>query len=177
MVKSESVRRTKSLKSLDTCPLRAFIIKSIHSLMICIFATMWGGAMSALDGLIMSGCSGLLGALLPSNPSWYLLSVLVPSWSSSWVLCLTFLWRNYSSKSWFCLVRHSTTVVRVWTCLSRVVGRGSSPWTLLVVAIEWVSTMQLYVQEVIVWLILRSHRQCQLMMSKKSLVSHTVLAH
>ena len=39
-----------SLRLLDTHPLRAFIIKSIRSLIICISATMWGGAISAVDG-------------------------------------------------------------------------------------------------------------------------------
>ena len=42
-----------------------------------------------------------------------------------------------------------TVAVRVWTCLSRAVGRNLSPWTLLVVAIEGV----IYVWEAIVWLI------------------------
>ena len=52
---------------------------------------------------------------------------------------------------WFCLVRRSTAMVRVCTCLSRAVGRGSSPWMLLVVvAIERVRTMQLLVQEAFV---------------------------
>ena len=153
MVKGESVRWTKSSRSLDTRSLRAFIIRSICSLIICISATMWGGAMFAVDGRITSGRSGLLGASLPSGSSWYLLSVLVPSWSSSWVLCPAFLWHSYSSRSWFCLVRRSTVALRVWTCLFRAMGRGSSPQTLLVVAIKWVSTMQLYVWEAIVWLI------------------------
>ena len=79
MVKGESVRWTKLSKSLDTRPLRAFIIRSIRSFIICIFATMWGGAMSVVDGRLTFGRSGLLGALLPSGPSWYLLSALVPS--------------------------------------------------------------------------------------------------
>ena len=131
--------------------------------------------MSAVDGRLTFGRSGLLGALLPSSPSWYLLSALVPSWSSSWVLCPTFFWRSYSSRLWFCLVRRSTTAVRVWTYLSRVVGCDSSPWTLFVVAIERVSTMQLYVRESIVWLIFSSHRWRKLMKPKKSPVSHTVL--
>ena len=79
MVKGELVRWTKSSRSLDARPLRAFIIRSIRSLIICISATMWGGAMSAVDGRLTSGHSGLLGALLPSGPSWYPLPVLVPS--------------------------------------------------------------------------------------------------
>ena len=36
-----------------------------------------------MDGQLTSSCYGLLGALLPSDPSWYHLSALVPSWSSS----------------------------------------------------------------------------------------------
>ena len=63
-----------------------------------------------------------------------------------------FFWRNCSSKSWFYLVRHFTAIMRVWTCLSWVVVRGLSPWWLLVVAIEQVSTMQLFFREAIVWL-------------------------
>ena len=79
VVNGESVRWTKSSRSLDTHPLRAFIIKSILFRIICIFATMWGGAISAIDGRLMSCHSGLLGVLLPSGPSWSLLSALVPS--------------------------------------------------------------------------------------------------
>ena len=97
-------------------------------------------------------CSCLHGALLPSDPSWSPLSVLVLSWSSSWVLSFAFFWRSCSSRSWFCLVRRSTAAVRVWTYLLRAVVHGSSPWMLLVVAIERVSTMQLFVWEAIVWL-------------------------
>ena len=153
VLKGESVWWTKLSRSLDTRLLRAFIIRSIRSFIIYISATMWGGAMSAIDGRLTFGRSGLLGALLPFGHSWYLLFALVPSWSSSWVLCPMFLWRSCSSRSWFCLVRRSTAAVRVWTCLSRVVGHNLSHWTLLVVAIERVSTMQLYVREAIVWLI------------------------
>jgi len=58
-------------------------MKSIYSLIICISTTMWGGAISVMDGQLMSSRSGLLGALLPSGPSWFLRSALVPSWSSS----------------------------------------------------------------------------------------------
>ena len=143
------------------------IIKSIYSFIICISVTMWGGTVSVMDGLLVSCCSGLLGALLPSSPSWFLRFALVPSWSSSWVFIIVFFWRNYSFRSWFCLVRRSTTVARVWTCLSRTVVRGLSPWLLMVVAIERVNTMQLFVREVVnMAYLLFSHRQCQLMMSK-----------
>ena len=70
--------------------------------------------------------------------------LLVPSWSSSKVLSDAFFCHNCSFRSWFCLVRRSTIAVRVWTCLSKVVVRGSSSWLLVVVAIERVSTMQLF---------------------------------
>ena len=43
-----------------------------------------------------------------------------------------------------CLVRHSTATTRVYTCLSRVVVRGSSS-LLLLVAVERVSIMELLV--------------------------------
>ena len=56
--------------------------------------------------------------------------------------------------------------MRVWTWPSRAVVCGSSPWTLLMVAIERVSTMQVYVWEAIIWLIFLPHRQCQLMSCK-----------
>ena len=79
MVKGESVQWTKSTRSFDSHPLRAFIIRSIRSLIICIFATMWGGAMSVVDGRLASSHFGLLRALLSSSPSWYLLSALMPS--------------------------------------------------------------------------------------------------
>ena len=143
-VNGESVWQTNSSRSLDTRPLRAFILKSIRSFIICISATMYGGAVSAVDGRLVSCCSGLLGALLPSGPSWSLLSALVPSYSSPWLLGLASFWRGCSSRSWFCLVRRSTVMAKVCICLSRVVVCGSSPiW--LFVAIERVSTIQLFV--------------------------------
>ena len=148
----ELVLRTRSLRSLDTRPLRAFIMKSICSFIICISATMWSGAVFVMDGRHVSCRFGLLGMLLPFGSSWSFLSALVPSWYSSKVLSPAFFWRSCPSRLWFCLVRCSTATARVWTCLSRVVVCGSSPWTLLVVAIEQVSTMQLFVWEVIVWL-------------------------
>ena len=147
VVNSESIRLTRSSRSLDTHPLRAFIITSICSFIACISVTICGGAISVRDGRLIFCRSDLLGALLPFGPSQSRHSALVPSWSSSWVLCPAFLWRNYSSKSWFCLVRRSTAAARVYTCLSRAIARGSSPWMLLVVAIDWVSTMQLFVRE------------------------------
>ena len=68
MVNGESVRWTKSSRSLDTHPLKTFIIKSIRSFIIYISTKMWGGAISMMDGRLMSCRSGLLGALLPSGP-------------------------------------------------------------------------------------------------------------
>ena len=152
VVNGESVRWTKSSRSLDTCPLRVFIVKSIRSFIICISTTICGEAVSAVDGRLVSYRSSLVKVFLPSGPSWSLLSTLVPFWSSSWVLSPTFFWSSYSSRSWFCLVRHSTAATRVLTYFSSSVVRGSSPWTLLVVAIERVSTMQLFDWEAIVWL-------------------------
>ena len=137
---------------------------------------MYGSAISVTNGRLVSCCSCLLGALLPSGPSWPLLSALVPFCSSTWLLGPVFLWHGYTSKSWFCLVRRSTIAARVCTCLSRAVVCGSSPWWLLV-TIERVSTIQLFVWEVVVWLLLRvfpkdgANYWCQ-----KSSVSYTVLA-
>ena len=83
-----------------------------------------------------------LGALLPSGPSQSRRSALESSRSSA-ILLPTFRCSN-SSKTWFCFVRRLTAAVRIYTCFSRVVGRGSSSWTLLMVAIDRVSTMQLF---------------------------------
>ena len=78
MVKGESVQWTKSSRSLDTLPLKVFIIRFIYALIIYIFATMWGGAMSGqMDD--SRGRSSLLGAWLPSDPSRYPLFAFVPS--------------------------------------------------------------------------------------------------
>ena len=135
VVKGESVWWTKSSRSLNTHPLRAFIIKSICSFIICISATIWGGTASTANEWLVFSCYRLLRVLLPSGTSWSLLSALVPSWSSPWVLSIAFFWCNYSFRLWFCLVRCSTAAARAWTCLLRVVVRGSSLWALLVVAI------------------------------------------
>ena len=150
VVKGEFVWWTNSSRSFDTCPLKAFIMKSICSFIICIFATMYGDAVSVTDGWLVSYRSCLLGALLPSSPSQSLLLTLVPSYSSPQLLGPTFLWRSCSSKSWFCLLRHSTAATRVYTCLSRTVTCDS---LLLSVAIKRVSTIQLFVQEVVIWLV------------------------
>ena len=126
-VNGESVWLTRSSRSLDTHPLRVFIITSIYSFIACISATTGGGVISVRDGRLIFCRSGLSKALLPSNPSRSHRSTLVPSWSSSWLSCPTFLWCNYSSKSWFYLMRCSTATARVCTCLSRAVACGSSP--------------------------------------------------
>ena len=67
-VNGESVLFTKSSRSLDTRPLRAFIIISICSFITCIFAIIGGGA-SMRDGRLRFYRFGLLGALLPSGLS------------------------------------------------------------------------------------------------------------
>ena len=142
-VNGESILFTKSSRLLDTLPLRAFIITSICSFITCISTIIGGGVASMRDGRLKFCHSGLLNALLPSGLSGSPRSEL-SSWLSSWMSCPASLWRSCYSRSWFCFVRCSTVVMRVWTCLSKVVDRGgSSPWTLLVVAIEHVSTMQL----------------------------------
>ena len=79
----ESVRLTRSSRSLDTRPLRVFIMTSICSFIAYISATIGGGAVSMKDERLMFCCSSLLGVLLPSGLSWSLRSVLLPSWFSS----------------------------------------------------------------------------------------------
>ena len=132
VVKGKSVRCTNSLRSFETCPLRAFLMKSILSFIICISITMYGGAVSTMDGWLVSCRSCLLEALLPSSPFWSLLSALVPSCSFPCLLGPAFLWRNCFSRSWFHLVRRSIAVTIVYTFLSRAVVHGSSLWLLLV---------------------------------------------
>ena len=78
-VKGESVQWTNSLRLLDTRPLRAFIMKSICSFIICTSVTMCGGVVYVVDGWLVSCSSCLFEALLPSGPSQSLLSMLVPS--------------------------------------------------------------------------------------------------
>ena len=58
----ESVQWTRSSRSLDTRPLKAFIMKSILSFIICISATIWGRAISIPVGRLVSCCSCLLRA-------------------------------------------------------------------------------------------------------------------
>ena len=116
---------------------------SICSFITCISARMGGGAVSVRKGMLKFRRSSLLGSLLPSGLSGPLRSKLSP-WFSSWTLCPASLWRSCFSRSWFYFVRRSIVVARVWTCLSSAVDlSGSSSWTLLVMAIERVSTMQL----------------------------------
>ena len=142
-VNGESVLFTKSSRSLDTLPFRAFIVTSICSFTACISSIIGGGVASMRDERLRFCRSGLLGGLLPSSLSGSPRSEL-SSWLSSWTLCPASLWHSYSSRSWFCFVRCSTVVMRVWTYLSKAVDRGGlSPWTLLVVAIKRMSTMQL----------------------------------
>ena len=150
-VNGESVWWTSSSRSFNTHPLRAFIMKSILSFIICISTTICDGAVSTMDGWLVSCRSCLLRALLPSGHSRSLNLALVSSCSSLWLLGLASLWRIYSSRLWFCSVRRSTTMARVYTCLSRTIVRGSSPW-LLLVAIERVSNIQLFIWEVVIWL-------------------------
>ena len=113
----ESVRLTRSSRLLDTRPLRAFIITSICSFIAYIFATTGGGVIFVRDGRLTFCRSGLLGALLLSGLSRFRRLALVPSWSSFGIPCPTF-WRSCSSKTWFCLVRRSTTAVRVCTSVT-----------------------------------------------------------
>ena len=127
-VNGESVQWTSLTRSFDIRPLRAFIIISF---IIYISATIYGGAVSMMDGRLVSCRSCLLRALLHSGPSRSLLSVLVPSCSSPRLLGPASLWHSCSCRLWFCLVRHSTVVARVCTYLSRAVVRGSSLLLLL----------------------------------------------
>ena len=123
-VNGESVRLTRSSRSLDTCPLRAFIITSIYSFIACISAKTGGGVVSTRDGMLTFCRSSRLGALLSSDPSRSRHSTLESSRSSA--ILLSVFRCSCSSKTWFCFVRHSTAVVKICTCFSRAVGCGSS---------------------------------------------------
>ena len=125
IVNGKSVLFTKSSRSLETRPLRAFIMTSICSFIAYISAKIGGGAVSVREGMLKFRRSGLLGLLLPSGLSSPLRSELSP-WFSSWTLCHASLWRSCSSRSRFCFVRRSTAAARVWTCLSNAVDLGSS---------------------------------------------------
>ena len=63
VVIGESVLFTKSSRSLDTHPLRAFIITSICSFIACISTTIGGGVVSMRDGRLRFCRSGLVGAI------------------------------------------------------------------------------------------------------------------
>ena len=82
VVNGESVLFTKSSRSLDTRPLRTFIITYICSFIVCISATMGGGVVSMRDGRLKFCRSGLLSVLLPSGLSCSFHSELF-SWFSS----------------------------------------------------------------------------------------------
>ena len=124
-VNGESVRLTRSSRSLDTRPLRVFIITSICSFIACISMKIRGGVASTRDGMLTFCRSNQLGALLPSGPSLSCRSALESSRSSA--ILLPAFRCSCSSKSWFCLVRRSTAVVRTCTCFSRAVGCGHLP--------------------------------------------------
>ena len=68
-VNSESVRLTRSSRSLDTHPLRAFIMTFICSFIAFISAIIGGGAVSVREGRLTFCRSDLLGALLAWGPS------------------------------------------------------------------------------------------------------------
>ena len=65
-VKGESVRWTSLSKLIDTRPLRAFIIISIFSFIICIFCVMHNTPTSSSEGQLVSYWSRLLATLLSS---------------------------------------------------------------------------------------------------------------
>ena len=77
-VNGESVLFSKSSRSLETRPLRAFIITSICSFIACVSAKIGGGAVSIREGMLKFRHSGLLGSLLPSGLSGPLRSELSP---------------------------------------------------------------------------------------------------
>ena len=64
IVNGESVLFTKSSRSLETHPLRAFIISPICSFIACISAKIGGGALSMREGMLKFHRLGLLGSLL-----------------------------------------------------------------------------------------------------------------
>ena len=124
VVNGELVRLTRLSRSLDTRPLRAFIITSICSFIACISSKIGGGVASTRDGMLTFRCSSRLGALLPSSPSWSRRLALESPRSS--VILLSAFRCSCSSKTWFRLVRRSTAAIRTCTCFSRAVGYGSS---------------------------------------------------
>ena len=143
-VNGESVRLTRSSRLLDTRPLRALIITSICSFIACISTKTRGGVASTRDGMLTFRRSSRLGALLSFGPSRSRRSALESPRSSA--ILLSAFRCSCSFKTWFCLVRRSTAAIRTYTYFSRAVGCGSSFETLLMVAIDRVSTMQLFCQ-------------------------------
>ena len=101
-----------------------------------------GGVASTRDGMLMFRRFSRLGALLPSGPSRSRRLALESPRSSA--ILLSAFRCSCSSKTWFCLVRRSTTAIRTCTCFFRAVGCGSSSRILLMVAINQMSTMQLF---------------------------------
>ena len=67
IVNGESVLFTKSSRSLESRPLKAFIMTSICSFIAYISAKMGGGAVSMREGMFKFRRLGLLGSLLPSG--------------------------------------------------------------------------------------------------------------
>ena len=63
IVNGESVLFTKSSRSLEMRPFRAFIITSIYSFIACISVKIGGGAVSIREGMLKFHRSGLLGSL------------------------------------------------------------------------------------------------------------------
>ena len=68
-VNRELVRLTRSSRSLDTHPLRVFIVTSIYSFIAYISVTIGGGVVYMRDGRLIFCRPGLLWALLPSSLS------------------------------------------------------------------------------------------------------------
>ena len=156
-------------------------LESVHHYLHLLFYRLYlrdnrGRVASMRDGRLTFCRSNLLGALLPSGPSRSHLSALVSSRSSSRISCPIFR-HSCSSKTWFCLVRHSTATVRICTCFLRAVGHGLSSWTLLVVTIDRVSTMQLFFREALAVTYDTTYRSPQTAPTddaRKSTVSYTV---
>ena len=144
VVKGESVQWTSSLRSMDTCPLMAFIIIYILSFIICMSCTICNALPSSSDQRLMSfHWSRLLATLLSSlfSLSWWspvegwLLLRLSCSCSSQCSLGHhSFLWFSCYSDSWLSWVSRLTAATRVYTCLSKALRGFPVAW--LMVAIE-----------------------------------------
>ena len=174
-VNGELVQLTRLSRSLDTRPLRTFIITFIYSFIACISAKTGGGVASMRDGMLTFCRFNRLGALLPSGPSRSCHSALESS--VSFAILLPVFRCSCSFKTWFCFVRHSTAAVRICTCFSRAVGHDSSSWTLLMVAIDRVSTMQLFCRGSVscgLWHYLRFPQTAPTNDARKSTVSYMI---